>query len=286
MHKRLKPYIVGALLSFTLVYCFTSPKVKYTSLDIFSQLKIPYEINRWKGMDTDQEWNLEDEEYHFISQAFEREYRDGDNKSLFLLLLNAGNFHNPKVCYNGAGFKVQELEDIEFQVLDRTFKAHTLYAKNDAEGYVLVYWLCINKNTGGSFSELQLDFDDHDKAQLAGVRENGDRVAVSGMSTGSADQLYLALRVAAVEDFLDHAPPLPFIADDLFINFDDERAEAGIKVLAQLANKTQVLFFTHHQHLLDIARAAIGADASIISLPARAVAGESRTTPSSIAVTA
>lgn len=140
--------------------------------------------------------------------------------------------------------------------------------------------------TGGSFSELQLDFDDHDKAQLAGVRENGDRVAVSGMSTGSADQLYLALRVAAVEDFLDHAPPLPFIADDLFINFDDERAEAGIKVLAQLANKTQVLFFTHHQHLLDIARAAIGADASIISLPARAVAGESRTTPSSIAVTA
>lgn len=133
--------------------------------------------------------------------------------------------------------------------------------------------------TGGSFVDLQLDFDDSDKAQLAGVRQDGNKVTVSGMSTGSADQLYLALRVAAVEDFLEHAPSLPFIADDLFINFDDERASAGIKVLAQLAKRTQVLFFTHHQHLLDIARAAIGVNVSIISLPSRTVPSTAGTAP-------
>jgi hypothetical protein len=67
------------------------------------------------------------------------------------------------------------------------------------------------------------------------------------MSTGTADQLYLALRVASVEDYLERANALPFVADDLFINFDDARAAAGFEVLGQLSTKTQILFFTHHQ---------------------------------------
>ena len=88
--------------------------------------------------------------------------------------------------------------------------------------------------------------------QMAGLRD------VLVASTGSADQLYLALRVAAVEDSLDHGTPLPFIADDLFINFDDDRAAAGFKVLGDLAKRTQVIFFTHHQHLMAVAESAIG----------------------------
>lgn len=63
------------------------------------------------------------------------------------------------------------------------------------------------------------------------------------MRTRMADQLYLALRVASVEDYLTRAEPLPFMADDLFINFDNDRAAAGFKVLGQFAAKTQVLFF-------------------------------------------
>ena len=86
------------------------------------------------------------------------------------------------------------------------------------------------------------------------------------MSTGTADQLYLALRIASVTDYLDRAPPLPFVADDLFINFDDERAAAGFRVLGQLGTATQVLFFTHHEHLVDIARVTLGAKVPIVSL--------------------
>ena len=53
------------------------------------------------------------------------------------------------------------------------------------------------------------------------------------MSTGTADQLYLALRVASVEDYLDRANPLPFVAEATrFINFDDTRAQAGFEVSA------------------------------------------------------
>jgi uncharacterized protein YhaN len=121
--------------------------------------------------------------------------------------------------------------------------------------------------TSGSFRTLQLEFDEHDNAQLAGMREDGRRVPVGGMSTGTADQLYLALRVAAIEDYLDHAEPMPFIADDLFINFDDKRAAAGFRVLGELAKKTQVLFFTHHQHLLEVARKALGVPIGGATLP-------------------
>jgi len=120
--------------------------------------------------------------------------------------------------------------------------------------------------TGGSFRDLQLEFDEHDKMHLAGMRSDGATLPVSGMSTGTADQLYLALRVAAVEDSLDHGTPLPFVADDLFINFDDDRAAAGFKVLGELAQKTQVLFFTHHQHLVQVARQAMGMDLPVITL--------------------
>jgi uncharacterized protein YhaN len=111
--------------------------------------------------------------------------------------------------------------------------------------------------TLGMFSSLMVDFDD-DTPQLAGVRSDGNTVVgVDGMSEGTVDQLFLALRVAAVEDAAAQGVRLPFVADDLFINFDDERAAAGFKVLAELAEKTQVLFFTHHAHLAEVATKAL-----------------------------
>ena len=119
--------------------------------------------------------------------------------------------------------------------------------------------------TGGSFSGLRVEYEE-DEAHLAGLRPGGETVRVSGMSTGTADQLYLALRVASVEDYLERAEKLPFVADDLFVNFDNERAAAGFEVLGHLAQKTQVLFFTHHQHLVDIARDTLGASVRVVSL--------------------
>ncbi len=87
------------------------------------------------------------------------------------------------------------------------------------------------------------------------------------MSEGTRDLLYLALRVAAVEDTVAAGARLPFLADDLFVNYDDERARAGFEVLAELATRTQVLFFTHRHHLVEEAQAALGSqDISACSL--------------------
>jgi uncharacterized protein YhaN len=125
---------------------------------------------------------------------------------------------------------------------------------------------CFARLTNGSFTGLQLEFDEQDRAHIAGVRPGGALVRDRAMSAGAADQLYLALRLAAVEDYLERAKALPFVADDLFINFDDERSGAGFEVLGRLARRTQVLFFTHHGRLVEIARARLGADVPVIYL--------------------
>ena len=123
--------------------------------------------------------------------------------------------------------------------------------------------------TGGSFVNLRVEYDNRDRPVLAGARPDEQTVEVGGMSDGTVDQLYLALRVAALEEYLGRAGALPFVADDLFINFDDERAGAGFEVLAGLAEKTQVLFFTHHRHLVDLAREALGPDMSVVMCAAQ-----------------
>jgi uncharacterized protein YhaN len=110
--------------------------------------------------------------------------------------------------------------------------------------------------TLGRYEELLVDMES-DKARLAGVTGDQIVVPVEGMSEGTVDQLFLALRLAAVEEAVDNGARLPFLADDLFINYDDARSAAGFQVLAELAQKTQVLFFTHHQHLLSLAQQAL-----------------------------
>jgi uncharacterized protein YhaN len=111
--------------------------------------------------------------------------------------------------------------------------------------------------TLGRFDRLQADYDDKGEPILVGLRAgSGAKVTVEGMSDGTADQLYLALRLASLEEYLQNNEPLPFIIDDILLRFDDDRALATLEVLAAIAQKTQVLFFTHHQHLMQLAQRA------------------------------
>ena len=120
--------------------------------------------------------------------------------------------------------------------------------------------------TRNSFEKLAVAFDERENLYLTGVRPGGEVVAVPALSTGTEDQLFLALRLAAVEDYLVRAVALPFVADDLFINFDPERSAAGFEVLGQLAEQTQVLFYTHHPHLIEVAVDVLGPGTHVVSL--------------------
>jgi uncharacterized protein YhaN len=106
--------------------------------------------------------------------------------------------------------------------------------------------------TLGEHSSLTMTFGDEDKPVLVAVRNNKQHVEVAGLSDGTRDQLYLALRLAAIEDHIARVAPCPVIFDDILINSDDSRSAAALEVISELAGRTQVLFFTHHARLAEL----------------------------------
>jgi len=116
--------------------------------------------------------------------------------------------------------------------------------------------------TLGSFAGLETDFNDKDEPVLVGARPNGDKVYVEGMSSGTRDQLYLSLRLASLERYMDGAESMPFIVDDILVEFDDARSEAALREMSVLAQKGQVILFTHHARVVEQAK-EISADGSV-----------------------
>lgn len=111
--------------------------------------------------------------------------------------------------------------------------------------------------TLSAFSGVQADINADGDPVITGRRASGDLLDVSAMSDGTRDQLFLSLRLAALWHYLEQNPPVPLIVDDILVHFDDQRSQATLKELAKLAEKTQVIFFTHHQRLCQLAEAAV-----------------------------
>ncbi len=95
-----------------------------------------------------------------------------------------------------------------------------------------------------------------DSELLVAVGATGGSKIASELSKGTRFQLYLALRVAGYFEFVQSRRPVPFIADDIMETFDDFRAEEAFKLFAQMGEVGQVIYFTHHQHLCEIAQKA------------------------------
>ncbi len=78
---------------------------------------------------------------------------------------------------------------------------------------------------------------------------------VGELSEGTRDQLYLALRLAAIEAHVAGAPSLPFLGDDILQTSDDARARAALQALVALSHHVQVILLTHHAHIVTLAGA-------------------------------
>jgi uncharacterized protein YhaN len=115
-----------------------------------------------------------------------------------------------------------------------------------------------------SYAGLRDELDDGGRPILLGLRANAEEVAIGAMSDGTRDQLYLALRLATLEQHLSRGEPLPFVVDDILIGFDDDRTRVCLELLAELAATTQVLLFTHHRRVVELAE-KINAPAGIFT---------------------
>jgi uncharacterized protein YhaN len=120
--------------------------------------------------------------------------------------------------------------------------------------------------TGGRFARLLQVYDERDDLQLAVERQTGEQVPLLGLSEGTGDQLYLALRLAFLEDYCRRNEPAPLVLDDIFQTFDDDRTAAGLRTLADAGETHQTLLFTHQTSVVETAKRELGDGVDVVRL--------------------
>jgi uncharacterized protein YhaN len=79
------------------------------------------------------------------------------------------------------------------------------------------------------------------------------------LSEGTADQVYLALRLAGIRQMqmravADGVSTLPVVLDDILVTHDDERTAVALEVLVEESGDQQILLMTHHNAVAQAAR--------------------------------
>jgi uncharacterized protein YhaN len=104
--------------------------------------------------------------------------------------------------------------------------------------------------TAGRYERLIVDPGETSRPLLRAISRTGESIDSSDLSRGTAEQLYLSLRLGLAEEFAERAVALPIVLDDVLVNFDEERSAAVIADLCETAAKRQVLVFTCHSQLV------------------------------------
>ena len=142
--------LIGAMLAFCVYFVYFVPRAKYAGKAITAEIldDIPMDAGSWRGKDlADIGDKPEGEVYNFLSRVFARHYVDSSDtdKSVLLIVLDAGNFHYPKVCFCGAGFTSEELPQRELELKHGKVKTHLMLSKKKDKELLSVYWICIDK---------------------------------------------------------------------------------------------------------------------------------------------
>jgi len=117
--------------------------------------------------------------------------------------------------------------------------------------------------TGGRYTDLRGD----NKLLLkASDPQQGDVRNVSVLSGGTADQMYLALRLAVADMLTSGGESLPLVMDEVFSQFDDKRTELALKYLYRERRDRQILLFTCKMREVELAREIYGNEMYFVEL--------------------
>lgn len=118
----------------------------------------------------------------------------------------------------------------------------------------------LSEITAGRYDDVRVS---SDLEPVVLDKEDRAIVAKETLSSGTVDQLYLALRLAVAEKLFEGAEPMPLLMDEAMAQYDDTRMAQAIAYLTELPQ--QILFFTCQKREVDV---AAGYDnVNVINLP-------------------
>ena len=109
--------------------------------------------------------------------------------------------------------------------------------------------------TGGRYTDVRVPLDD---SGISVQAADGSIRPSAALSRGTAEQLYLALRVGLIGSLGTTGSALPVLMDDVIVNFDPERRIGAVVAIGELAALRQVIFFTCHPETAEGLMGAVG----------------------------
>lgn len=109
------------------------------------------------------------------------------------------------------------------------------------------------------------------EVEVAGTQ--GERRRAALLSRGTAEQVFLLVRLAMARHLTKSDESCPLLLDDALAGSDSERKRAILQTLLEVSASTQVILFTHEEDVRDWASAhLVGPNARLIELPPRTLA--------------
>ncbi|MBI6545942.1 MAG: AAA family ATPase, partial [Cyanobacteria bacterium NC_groundwater_1444_Ag_S-0.65um_54_12] len=106
--------------------------------------------------------------------------------------------------------------------------------------------------TQGEYSKLQ-----QRENTLYIIDRFGGQRGPEVLSTGTAQELYVCLRLSLIQNNIERGISLPVIMDDVFVNFDPERVRRMAAIMAAFAASQQILLFTSQPALANMLEAEL-----------------------------
>lgn len=138
-----------------------------------------------------------------------------------------------------------------FQVLEQTRQPAVLAQASDL----------FRRVSAGEYESVRQVED----AGIQVISREQKRIDPKVLSRGTAEQLYLCLRLGLIREFSQQSGGLPLVMDDVLVNFDPERTRNMVKALCHFAEESQLLLFTCHPQTAELFASLH--NARIIELP-------------------
>ncbi|MEK5583378.1 AAA family ATPase [Paenibacillus sp. FSL P2-0536] len=140
-------------------------------------------------------------------------------------------------------------------------RTRRVYEQEKQPQVLLLASIYFSKLTEGEYKRVVMTLGHN---ELKAEHKNGGLLDSGLLSRGTAEQLYLAIRLALAET-MSRQVSLPLLFDDLFVNFDESRLHAALGLLGELSISRQIVMMTCHKHVAEAAARMIPT-AAVISV--------------------